>query len=392
LRYPVKRHPVPVGKKTSKVKPALLQWAREKARLTVDMAASRVGVDVTAVRAWESGGDAPTIAQLRKLGEVYKRPIVVFYLPAPPTDFDALREFRRLPVALASESPELAAEIRWAHEMREVAIEAFRAAGIDLPRFQLRASLDEPADTVAGRLRTALGIRSSEQTGWKHWYDALAGWRRAIELQGVLCFQFSGVDVSEARAFAIRGDILPAVAVNAADAVAARIFSLVHEVAHLMLGASAMCDLHEGAGSTPERDRVEVFCNAVAAEVLVPAAQLRREPSVQAVTSQKTWTDSELSGLASTFRVSNEVVLRRLVHLGVASVEHYQAKRDEYLQREREAERQSGGNYYANMRTKLGTPLIESVLAAYHAGQLTANEAAAYLRVKVEHLGRLLES
>src|SRR5437667_197854 len=90
------------------VKPALLIWAREKAGFQHEDAADKAGVAKQTLQSWERGEDRPTIAQLRKLGEVYKRPIAVFFLPAPPKDFDPQREFRRLPgVTPQNESPQL---------------------------------------------------------------------------------------------------------------------------------------------------------------------------------------------------------------------------------------------------------------------------------------------
>ncbi len=79
------------------VRPALLAWAREKAGLHPEEAAARLHIQADRLREWERGEEQPSIAQLRKLGELYKRPLVLFFLPEPPRDFGPQREFRRLP-------------------------------------------------------------------------------------------------------------------------------------------------------------------------------------------------------------------------------------------------------------------------------------------------------
>jgi ribosome-binding protein aMBF1 (putative translation factor) len=73
------------------VKPALLVWARERSGLTVEAAAAKMQLDADLLRDWESGSARPTIAQVRKLGDVYKRPLAVFFLPQPPRGFRAMK-------------------------------------------------------------------------------------------------------------------------------------------------------------------------------------------------------------------------------------------------------------------------------------------------------------
>jgi Zn-dependent peptidase ImmA (M78 family)/transcriptional regulator with XRE-family HTH domain len=378
-----------MARQKSKVNPALLAWARESARLDLDAAATRAGIKRDTLEGWESGKDAPSIPQLRKLGEIYRRPIVVFFLPRPPKDFDALKDYRRLPEGAVDESPEFASEIRWAHEMREVALEALRSTGDEPPDFELHANSDEAPEVVAQRLLAGLTITPADRALWRDRYSAYRGWRNAIENLGVLCLQITGVDVREARGFAIGAAPLPTIAVNAADAVSGRIFTLLHELTHLALGATGLCDLHEARGSH-DRDRIEVFCNAVAGEALVPEGMLRSESKVKAVRGPTEWSDVDVQSLATTYRVSREVILRRLLHLGLATNSLYQRKRDEFSKQEHDADKPGGGDYYNNLRSKLGLPLIQAVLRAYEAQRLTANEAAAYLRVKVDALGRLL--
>ena len=295
----------------AKVKPALITWARRSARVTLEDAAASAKVDPTDLAAWEAGTDGPSIAQLRKLAAIYRRPIVVFYLPTPPKDFDALRDFRRVPGDQASESPHLAAEIRWAREMREVVLEACAVTETAIPDVGLSAKLDDSPIEVAKKARGVLGVEIGEGRRWANPYEGFNRWRGAIEDRGVLCLQFSGVEVSEARAFAAPDVPLPVVAVNTKDAITARLFSMLHEFAHLLIGQAGKCDLHE-SGTGDDRDRIETFCNAVAARILVPDDALRADLP-QPVMRRLDWSDDELRALARPYGVSREVVLRRLL-------------------------------------------------------------------------------
>ena len=124
------------------VEPALLVWARASAGVEIEQAAKKAGVAPDRVLAWEEGRERPTIVQLRNLATAYKRPLAVFYLPEPPKDFQALRDFRRLPGQVAgSQSPELRFEIRRAHDRREIALELCQELGEEPPTFPLTASI-----------------------------------------------------------------------------------------------------------------------------------------------------------------------------------------------------------------------------------------------------------
>jgi len=97
------------------VQPALLIWARQSAGIALEEAARKAHVDVEVLSKWEEGEALPSIPQLRKLGEIYKRPLAVFFLSEPPQGFDPQREFRRLPgVTPQNKSPELRLTLRTA--------------------------------------------------------------------------------------------------------------------------------------------------------------------------------------------------------------------------------------------------------------------------------------
>lgn len=217
------------------VKPAMLRWARESLNLPINEAAKKIGIKPSKLSAWESGESTPTIGQLRKAAAVYKRPLAVFFLSQPPRDFDALRDFRRLPdPTRAVPSPELNLEIRRAHVRRETALELATALGIDPPRLHAARSNLHDSDRLAQEARQILGVSLQQQCAWRGPYESLHGWIAALERVGVLVFQTGGVSLEEMRGFSISAEPFPVIVVNAKDSPRGRVFTLIHEFAHIL--------------------------------------------------------------------------------------------------------------------------------------------------------------
>jgi transcriptional regulator with XRE-family HTH domain len=124
------------------VTPELLSWARRSAGYTLEEAAKKINnMRADKLAAWEKGPDRPTVKQLYKLAEVYKRPVGTFFLSELPQDFTIPRDFRRLPGEVAGVySPALRRQIRLAEERRGTALELFEDLGEEPPAFPLVAS------------------------------------------------------------------------------------------------------------------------------------------------------------------------------------------------------------------------------------------------------------
>jgi Zn-dependent peptidase ImmA (M78 family) len=375
------------------VEPAMLVWARETASLSQEETAHALAVPVERIQEWERGGDSPTVNQLRRLAERYKRPLSVFYLPEPPQGFQALRDFRRLPgVAERRFSPQLAYEVRAAYERRLVAIEVLSDIGEEAPQFGIQARQQDDPEAVAARLRERLGVTLAQQVRWN---DHFRAWRDAVEAAGVLVFALSGahhqVELEEMRGFAIAEQPLPVVAVNGQDRSPGRVFTLLHELAHVALGQSAIeNDIEAGDTLSPLDRAVERFCNRVAAAALMPRDDLIAEPIVVAKQRQRTpWSNEQIIALARRYGVSREALLLRLVELGRADAAFYQAMRHEYA-REREQIEQPEVTGFAPYRyqvlTHLGRGFARLVLQGYHSNRLTLSTASGYLGVQAKYV------
>jgi Zn-dependent peptidase ImmA (M78 family) len=214
-------------------------------------------------------------------------------------------------------------------------------------------------------------------------------------------FQTTRFPSEEASGFAIAADALPVIAVNRNDALTRRTFSLVHELAHLMIRVSGVSELETDANRPPEDQRIEVFCNSVAAAALIPRDVLLAEPGVIAQGQPSTnWSDAEISDLARQFGVSREALLRRLLTLNRTTNEFYRQKRAQYIaefvasqkrKKEKAAQTEIKRNMPQETVSNFGRRLVNMLLDNYHQDRMTLSELSGYLGLKVKHFPKLEE-
>lgn len=384
------------------VKPDLLIWTRTSAGFSVPEAATRLDIDEERLVAWEKGEDAPSIPQLRKLANLYKRPLAVFFLQEEPTGFQVIRDLRRLPgTGFRHYPPNLQMEIRRASQKRALAQELLEDLGDRPPSFTLSAALNEDPEEIGQRIRQNLGITDDAQFKWRDpdGRSAFNGWRNHIEDAGVLVFQATLFTTEEASGFAIAEDPLPIIVVNRKDSPTRRSFSLLHELAHLALRISGVSDADTDAARPPEDQAIEVFCNQVAAATLVPRRLLLHDDRVIGHGKRSDrWIDSEISDLARTFGVSREMLVRRLLTFDRTTEAFYRAKRAQYAAEQREkqkrlkekvAESEMRRNMPQEAVSNLGRPLVRMVLGNYYQDRLTLSEVTGYLGIKAKHIAKL---
>ncbi len=377
------------------VEPAVLRWARESIGLTPVGAARKMGIPDDRVAQWESGDAQPSVAQLRKAAAAYKRPLGVFFLPEPPKSFDAMRDFRRHVGASASPwSPELHAEFRRAQLQRENALELHDIEDEE-PRTAWRIEElpnDDEGIAAVARVRLLSQAIVPLPKGAAPVYSHLNTWISALEESGVLVMATSrgAVLTTEMRAFSLYFDLLPVTVLNGADWPRGRLFSLLHEYAHLLLHTSGLCDTVTDLRATAPDRQLEARCNAIAAAILMPAEQVLAEPAPER------WTYETLAGAAMPFGVSAEAFLRRLVTLGRVPMTFYQRKRDEFAAAYEDDEARSGstrgGNWYRNTARDLGKGYVRRIADAHRRKVIDSYTAASFLNVKVDQIPGLAQA
>ena len=345
------------------VKPEILRWARERAGLSRKDLAGRY----PRLKDWETGAVQPTLKQLEAFARAVHVPAGYLFLDSPPDEPVPIPDFRTVAGRhVTRPSPNLLDTIYACQERQSWYREYARISGQLELDFVNSATLATPVTTVAADMRRKLDFQVAERKECPTWSDALRLFTQRADDIGILVM-VSGVvasnnhrrlDPSEFRGFALSDPLAPLVFVNGADTKAAQVFTLAHELAHIWLGSSALSNV--GAEPVQSSRREEVWCNAVAAEFLVPLVALRNE-----------LTDGEqlphaLSRLARTFKVSTLVVLRRLLDaewIDRATFEmHWQIESE----RLRALNRSSGGggNFYrttlARVSRRFARALVES--------------------------------
>ncbi|MBA3323667.1 MAG: ImmA/IrrE family metallo-endopeptidase [Pyrinomonadaceae bacterium] len=368
------------------VKPEILVWAREDAGYHLEEAAKKISITPKKLLACESGQARLTINQLRGLSNVYKRPLAFFYLPTPPKTTIDIKDFRHFSDETDhSLSPALRYEVRKAKSRRELALSMYEDLEITPETFNSRTSLDESVAVVGQRVRDLLQISFERQVRIKSDYEALRFWRDAIEARGVLVFQAS-ISKREMRGFSIWDAPLPISVVNTKDSPYGRVFTMVHELTHLMLRSGGLCDLGE--------NNIEVFCNAVAGETLVPSEFLLQERIIRDDRTNHIWSDESLLAIANRYSVSRVVVLRRLLTLGKTTQEFYRLKTGEWkkaFELHNAKESSSGGIVLPHVKalSVAGKTFVRLVLDSYHQEKISSIDAAQYLGVKVKYLSEI---
>ena len=376
------------------VNPPLLVWAREEAGYSREAVAARLKLALAKLEGWETGAAQPSLRQAEKLAKLYDRPFSIFALPAPPALPPLATEYRRLPkVTPGAESPELRLAVRRLVQRRRIALHLFTELGDEPVDFPLQANLRADPEELGTSIRASLQIPLERQFAWASEFVAYRQWREAVERLGVLVCQFPGKNVGEIRGTAIVHFPLPVIGINSKELPLSKPFTLVHELVHLALAASA----EEKPAQTEDRNdkdwtEVERFCEATASAVLMPKAAILADPDVLAQQRRGEWEVSGMRRTARRFRVTPTAVATRLLWLRLISPSAYAAWKESWAAfRAANPERKSFGIATpAEKAVGRSGPLFTSlVLSALSNERITSADASTFLDVGYGHVEEL---
>ena len=363
------------------VSPGVLRWARESIGKTLKDVAKRLGVSEATVEKWESSERNPTLAYLRQLAPFYKRPLAAFLLPTAPKEPALPTDFRTLPEERKGQFSEKT-RLVFSRARRIQSLIGEMGGVIESQLPVLSRTVDEKDPEVSARkIRQKLGVAVQAQFEWSDERLALMEWKRAIETQGVYVLDFS-FPMSDGRAFSLADDP-PIIVLNHSDAPTAHIFSLFHEFSHLLRGEGGICDFSE-QGRTHEW-----YCNRFAAEFLVPGESLLGHSLVSGHQRHEPWTDEILKHLAGNFKVSSEMMLRRLLTLGKTTERFYRTKKDEWeakFAETGEKKRRGRRNLSRQCVRENGLPFVRLVLDSVHTDRITYRDASDYLGLSAKYV------
>ena len=338
---------------------------------------------------WISGAHKPTLKQLERFAAATHAPVGFFFLPEPPEEALPLPDFRTIGgTALATPSADLLDTIYACQARQDWYRDFARITGSEPLSFIGSATTKMPATQAARDIQRTLGFSVERRKACSTWADALRHLVSQCEENGILVM-VSGIvgsntrrvlDPGEFRGFCLLDSLAPVVFINGADSKSAQMFTLVHELAHLWIGQSGVSNaiLTDDTQLTRAGRTTEVWCNAVAAEVLVPLEELVTYlPLRQSL-------DEAVQQLCRLFKVSSLVMLRRLYDAGALSRAQFdQAYRTE-LGRLSSLKDQSagGGNFYNTEATRVSKRFATALLVSTFEGNTLFRDAARLLGIK----------
>ncbi len=380
--------------------PKVLRWARESLNLSLEEVARRMKKTANDVEAWERGEASPTYVQLEKLAyQIYKRPLALFFFPEVPDEEPIQQSFRTLPEAELKRLPPRTIELmRKAKTLQMNLSELYKGRNPSARPIwrSLRFGRSDNPDDRAKAARNDLGVDLSEQQSWMDNDIALKRWRRSLEECGVFVFKDSfryhgrklGEDAESGESvfsgFCLHDDEFPVIYVNNNDAKTRQIFTLFHELAHLLIGVSGVLpDYGNKVAYSNDAEWIEPLCNRFAAEFLVPAEDFKARSEGHAVNEDK------VEEWAALYSVSRETILRRLLDWGRVNSQAYAQQSQKWINQKKKSGK--GGSYYNNIIAYLGERYIETVFDRYDNGAISMEETADYLNLKASQIVALEE-
>ncbi|GAA3656419.1 XRE family transcriptional regulator [Flavivirga jejuensis] len=369
----------------------ILKWARESARISVEDAAKKVSVSPERYLIWEDGNDFPTIRQAQMLAKSFRRPFSLFFLPEIPKDFQPLQDYRR------SDSQKLDTAslfiIRDVQEKQNWISELFEEIGEDKLPFVGKYSINDNPEVVAKDILTTLKINPSsyQKTPINEWIDK-------SETAGIFISRTSYLhsrlvlDRDLIQGFAIADKFAPFVFVNSKNWNAPQLFTLVHELAHIWIAKSGISNEIDIDFSDKPKSKfhpVELFCNQVAANALMPT---------EIITQFGTDTfDSNnlIIKQANELGVSSFALLVRALNLNLINQPKYKAlkqeSQDEFekflerekIKKEKQKERKGGPDAYLLRLNKNSKLFTRIVMDSFNNGSLSPSIASNLLNTQI---------
>ncbi|OYT13786.1 MAG: hypothetical protein B6I19_03230 [Bacteroidetes bacterium 4572_114] len=376
----------------------VFKWARESAKVTEEIAASKVTVPVDKFREWEAGDSFPTIRQAQSLAKAYKRPFALFFLPDIPNDFQPLQDFRKAgSKELSTSSIFIIREIQqkqaWISEVNAENRE-------DIVPFVGRFSSKDNPVLVAQDILSTLNINPLNYNT----NNPILKWIDKAESNGIFISRTSFIhsrlklDSNEIQGFAIADNYAPFVFVNSDDWNAPQLFTLVHELAHIWIAETGISnDLEPSIKKVKDYNPIELFCNEVAANALIPKEFVENLDTIAFTSAQETFKNAKIIG------VSSFALLVRALNLNVISFNSYkklkieadfefnefQKREAEKKARQKQKEKSGGPNYFLLQLNRNSRLFTQTVLDAFRGGYIEPTQASSLLNVKVNKFPKL---
>ncbi|MBW7942820.1 MAG: ImmA/IrrE family metallo-endopeptidase [Candidatus Kuenenia stuttgartiensis] len=361
----------------------ILVWARTSLGLSIADVAAKLKREEAEITAWESGVQSPTYIQLEKLAySVYKRPVAVFFFPDIPKEASPKTDFRTLPDTEIENLPAQIIKIyRKAKAFQYNLAELYEGQKpIDNSIIDtIRINENSNIAAVATEIRELLNVSIDEQFAWQSADAAFKAWRQKLEKLGIFIFKDAFKDNSYSG-FCLYNKLYPVIYVNNSMPDTRQIFTLFHELGHLLFHAGGI-DFYTSEVTNRFLGnylKIEKICNELAAKILVPDSFIDLHKGA--------FSERIIEGYAGQFSVSREVILRKYFDARVISKNDYEAFVKKWQKEQANKKQKSGGNYHLTQKAYLGENYINLAYRKYYQHKISDSQLSEYLNIKPKNI------
>lgn len=374
----------------------ILKWARERSGYSEEMAAKALNKNKSFLIECESGDRALTYVQLETLADKYKRPVAIFFFPEPPEEptFEDNIALRSSDVKKLNPRTLFLFRQAYARQLSLMELNNEKNPSEDLIYQDIqilpshRNLNSQNAFELAEKSRAYLNISVEMQSNWENEKTALENWRYHIQEKGIFVFKDAFKD-DLVDGFCLMHEEFPVIYLNNSRPSVRQIFSLFHELGHILVGKNGITPDITGSIKIKSKD-LESFCNQFASEFLVPSKDFKKRLNFSE------YDESVIQELADFYKVSKPVILLKLIKMGILPQEIYNQRvklwSDQYKYQKRNEgtnKKSGGGDYYNTHLTYLGLKYTNLVFEKYHQESCSIEKVADHLNVKVRNLEKL---
>jgi Zn-dependent peptidase ImmA (M78 family) len=366
--------------------------------VTVSFLSQKTGYTEDSINAWldTSSNAFPTIGQAKKLAKALKVPFAGLYINKkfiPIKKLPPLRNLRTLTIGNVVDDSSLNLAVVELIRYHDFLTSSESEMEIEVVPLSLPSIPDTTnAPEYAKSIREFFDIKLDDQfylTSSRKFYLYV---RQKVESKGIFVHCFTGVDVDTARGISIFNDTAPIIGVNANDWYPAKTFSIIHELVHILKRQSTLCNEMVASFSSSSE---EVFCNAVAGNMLVPTDSLNAYLNINKIT---TISYNDIETMAKKYCISKEVISRRLLDIERITPNEYDTFvyeiQQNFLLQRNERRDGNGRKIYKNISReaidKTSSMICHILLIGYSNEYFSMQEVSGFLGIKEQHIPKFL--
>lgn len=372
---------------TVKVEPKVLRWLRERSGWNIEEASRKLKTSADTMRELESGEKSPTLRQLKDLSSAYKRPLASFFLSELEKEKPLPRDYRLLPHKKGTFDKKTIWAIRQSRKFQNIGLELSRNINSEIQLNTKKAKLKDKPDVVAATYRQQFDLSWGRQKKFRDSYEMFRYLRGALEDLNILVFQFV-MPIEDARGFTLADESPPVIVVSSSDSIEARVFTLIHEFGHVLLGDTVI-DIPES--SRPVKDDVERWCDLFASSFLLPVKMAKNMFVDKRVHLTDTVT---LNALSKKCKVSKVVILRKMLDLYYISEYQYKNTLARYTSKKQNGKSKSDKKIPRSPDqmciSEMGGRFVSLVADNFDSNFITYTDALGYLSIKASSIEKVL--